>query len=569
MDVRSSKWIRPGGQMGSSWFNSRLTMPLLWLLVIGLSVSSQLVFARTEGIDAVLLIDSSGSMKQTDPKRMRVPAAKLFINLLGADDRVGLVSFSDNGYPVIHLTEATSDNQKKIFAGVDRVSALGAYTNLYAALATGLKMLNEESGPDRRRMLVLMSDGKMDVGDWEQDQQLTESIRQQLLPEFNKAHIEVYTIAFTEASDMQLLQDIARDTGALSRMASNDRELDKVFATIFESAKQPDMLPLEDDGGFLVDAAVQEVTLVINKSVPDESIYLAMPDGRKMTAENAGRAVRWFKSDLFDMVTIVGPPPGKWHLSSASATGGDRVYVVTDLGLDAAIGEGDFAVGEQHIVRAWLSQQNDKISKPEILENSVFGVEIEQPDGTMIQAPLVDSGAGGDEQAGDGIFSTVLTLLQPGTNKLRFAVRSETFEREKILYIDVPQAAEPSAVPPELVVPPVSQPEPEPEQNVEVPAIEQPPVENLAEEVITEQEPEDGTVSLGMILGLFVAANLIIATLVGAFLFIKNRRRAKQSPDQDDIEEEVESETNAADEPDSAMEISADEGDAGNSAGER
>ena len=555
--------------MGSSWFNSRLTMPLLWLLVIGLSVSSQLVFARTEGIDAVLLIDSSGSMKQTDPKRMRVPAAKLFINLLGADDRVGLVSFSDNGYPVIHLTEATSDNQKKIFAGVDRVSALGAYTNLYAALATGLKMLNEESGPDRRRMLVLMSDGKMDVGDWEQDQQLTESIRQQLLPEFNKAHIEVYTIAFTEASDMQLLQDIARDTGALSRMASNDRELDKVFATIFESAKQPDMLPLEDDGGFLVDAAVQEVTLVINKSVPDESIYLAMPDGRKMTAENAGRAVRWFKSDLFDMVTIVGPPPGKWHLSSASATGGDRVYVVTDLGLDAAIGEGDFAVGEQHIVRAWLSQQNDKISKPEILENSVFGVEIEQPDGTMIQAPLVDSGAGGDEQAGDGIFSTVLTLLQPGTNKLRFAVRSETFEREKILYIDVPQAAEPSAVPPELVVPPVSQPEPEPEQNVEVPAIEQPPVENLAEEVITEQEPEDGTVSLGMILGLFVAANLIIATLVGAFLFIKNRRRAKQSPDQDDIEEEVESETNAADEPDSAMEISADEGDAGNSAGER
>jgi len=569
MDVRSSKWIRPGGQMGSSWFNSRLTMPLLWLLVIGLSVSSQLVFARTEGIDAVLLIDSSGSMKQTDPKRMRVPAAKLFINLLGADDRVGLVSFSDNGYPVIHLTEATSDNQKKIFAGVDRVSALGAYTNLYAALATGLKMLNEESGPDRRRMLVLMSDGKMDVGDWEQDQQLTESIRQQLLPEFNKAHIEVYTIAFTEASDMQLLQDIARDTGALSRMASNDRELDKVFATIFESAKQPDMLPLEDDGGFLVDAAVQEVTLVINKSVPDESIYLAMPDGRKMTADNAGRAVRWFKSDLFDMVTIVGPPPGKWHLSSASATGGDRVYVVTDLGLDAAIGEGDFAVGEQHIVRAWLSQQNDKISKPEILENSVFGVEIEQPDGTMIQAPLVDSGAGGDEQAGDGIFSTVLTLLQPGTNKLRFAVRSETFEREKILYIDVPQAAEPSAVPPELVVPPVSQPEPEPEQNVEVPAIEQPPVENLAEEVITEQEPEDGTVSLGMILGLFVAANLIIATLVGAFLFIKNRRRAKQSPDQDDIEEEVESETNAADEPDSAMEISADEGDAGNSAGER
>lgn len=565
MDMRSSKWSRPGGQEGPSWFNSRLTMPLLWLLVIGLSVTSQLVFARTEGIDAVLLIDSSGSMKQTDPKRMRVPAAKLFINLLGADDRVGLVSFSDNGYPVIHLTEATSDNQAKIFAGVDRVSALGAYTNLHAALATGLKMLNEESGPNRRRMLVLMSDGKMDVGDWEQDQQLTESIRQQLLPEFNKAHIEVYTIAFTEASDMELLQDIARSSGALSRMASNDRELDKVFATIFESAKQPDMLPLEDDGGFLVDAAVQEVTLVINKSAPDESIYLEMPDGRKMTAENAGRAVRWFKSDLFDMVTIDGPPPGKWHLSSASATGGDRVYVVTDLGLDAAIGEGDFAVGEQHTVRAWLSQQNNKISKPEILENSVFGVEIEQPDGTMIQAPLVDSGAGGDEQAGDGVFSTLLTLLQPGTNKLRFAVRSETFEREKIFYVEVPQATESSAAQLEPAAPVASRPEPElepqpePERATEKSADEQPVTESLAEEVITEQEPEDETVSLGMILGLFVAANLLVATLVGVFIFFKNRRRAKQSPDQEDIDPETES----ADEPASAKNISAGDDDAG------
>jgi Mg-chelatase subunit ChlD len=47
------------------------------------------------GSDVVLLIDSSGSMKRTDPFNFRKNAAKLFISLLGTDDRVAVMSFGD------------------------------------------------------------------------------------------------------------------------------------------------------------------------------------------------------------------------------------------------------------------------------------------------------------------------------------------------------------------------------------------------------------------------------------------------------------------------------------------
>ncbi len=526
MDVRSKRIRLSPGSDVTTFFN-RLSLPLVWLLVIGLSLTSQLVFADEQGIDAVIVIDSSGSMKDTDPKRLRVPAAKMFINLLGKEDRIGLISFSDNGYPVVHLTPATPENQKSIFAGVDKISALGAYTNLNAALQKGQQMLKEQGDPNRRRMLVLMSDGKMDVGDWEQDQKLSKDIQENLIAKLAADNIEVYTIAFTEASDMGLMREIAMGTGALSRMASNDRELDKVFGTIFESAKQPDMLPLDEGGTFMVDSAIDEVTLVISKEGPADEVYLEMPDGRRMTSANAGRAVRWFKSQLFDMVTIQGPPAGQWKLSTEGKGSDDRVYVVTKLGIEASFGDGELGVTQKESASAWLLQDNNIITKPEILGSTVFGVEIEQPDGRSLQVPLVDSGVSGDLILSDGKYSGFITLLQPGSHKLRFVARSETFQREKVLHIEIPEPpADFIAPPPEPEPVPQPVPEPVPEPEPETVVEPEPEPELVVEEVVTEEPESQEGVSVGLIVTMFLLFNLLIALVVGGVFFLRKRKQS-------------------------------------------
>ena len=52
MDARSKR-IRLSSS-GDHFSIKRLSLPLLWLVVIGLSLTSQMVFAQDKGIDAVL-----------------------------------------------------------------------------------------------------------------------------------------------------------------------------------------------------------------------------------------------------------------------------------------------------------------------------------------------------------------------------------------------------------------------------------------------------------------------------------------------------------------------------------
>ncbi|HEY9199026.1 MAG TPA: vWA domain-containing protein, partial [Gammaproteobacteria bacterium] len=469
-------------------------------------------------VDAVLVIDSSGSMKETDPRRLRVPAAKMFITLLGEKDRVGLISFSDNGYPITHLTPAGKANQANLFAGVEKVSAKGAYTNLHAALAKGMEMLEREGDSQRRRMLVLMSDGKMDTGDFDQDKTLIEKIRAETIETLAKAGIEVYTIAFTEASDMPLMREIADRTAALSRLASNDRELHEVFSQIFESAKQPDMLPMEG-GAFMVDAAVEEVTVVASKAAPDVEIKLEMPDGRAIAAANAGKAVRWFKSEQFDMITVEKPPAGQWHLRY-SDNRGDKAYVVTKLGMDARIGEAPVYANAEQSGEAWLHDDGAIITKSEILAQTQFQLEITHPDGAKQEIVLADAGQSGDRSAGDGVFGNVLSFAQPGQHQIRVVAKNANFQREKAVIVDVAEPAVDAAAPaPEAAA---EAPTEEPASAAE-PALEPEPA--VAAETPPAEEKKG--MNIGLIISLFILVNLLIGAGVGGFFFWRRRKAAK------------------------------------------
>ena len=481
--------------------------------------------AAPAGVDAVLIVDSSGSMKETDPRRLRVPAAKMFLSLLGPQDRVGLISFSDDGYPVLHLTSAGKQNRTQLFAAADKVSAKGAYTNLHAALTRGHEMLLREGDPQRRRMLVLMSDGKMDTGDFAQDQALSEKIRTETLDKLAEDGIEVYTIAFTEASDMALMREMSERTAALSRLASNDRELHEVFSQIFESAKQPDMLPLEG-GKFMVDAAVQEVTVVASKAAADVEVSLVAPDGRTLGAGNAGAAVRWFKSEQFDMITIEKPQAGAWRLASSDDRG-DRVYVVTDLGLDARVGEAPVYVNAEQRGEAWLHENGEVIVKPEILRHTSFTLEIVPPDGEALERTLADAGGAGDRAANDGVFSTLPTFTQPGQHQVRVLAKNPNFQRTRTLVVQAVAADMDASQPPPV--------EATPEPVTEAPPFEIPPV---IEETVRDEPPVEGGINIGLLVSLFVLANLIVGAGVGGFLFWRKRKAAATAADADVAEDD-------------------------------
>lgn len=489
--------------------------------------------AAAAGADAVLLMDSSGSMAKNDPGKLRVPAAKMFMSLLGEQDRIGLISFSDNGYPVLHLTAPSSGNNARILASADKVSSRGVYTNLYAALAKGVAMLDKESRPERDRILVLMSDGKMDVGDTDEDWALTQKLQGDLLQSAKDKGIKVYTIAFTEASDVELLRQVASETGALFKLARSDQDLHEVFSAIFESAKAPDMLPIEG-GEFVVDESIEEVTIVASKEREDVRIFLQDPDGHKLSSDDAGDTLKWFMSHHFDMITVKKPHTGSWKLLFSG--GNNRAYIVTNMSLNHNPQQPNLSTNEDMVLESWLEQDGKLLDREAVLTNTRFFMDIQDPAGNSVHVDLLDEGQYGDRRSADGVYANTLSYANPGAYRIQIVAQGETFQRQKTVHLEVAAAAAGGETPAQAVTQPEPAPEPAPEPVREpqaapqaVPEAMHPPAETTAEQEAQAEQPvadKKKSLSLGRALGVFGAINVLLAGIgFGVWWLMKKRRK--------------------------------------------
>ncbi|MEN8761419.1 MAG: VWA domain-containing protein [Thiogranum sp.] len=483
------------------------------------------------GVDAVLVMDSSGSMAKHDPRKLRVPAARMFMSLLGDEDRIGLISFSDNGYPVLHLTTPTTDTNARILAAADKVSSKGVYTNLYAALSKGIDMLNKEGKQGQEKMLVLMSDGKMDVGNSDEDRALTQKLQEELLQVARDKGIKVYTIAFTEASDIELLNQVAKETGALFKLARSDQDLHDVFSVIFESAKDPDMLPIEG-GDFTVDGSIEEVTIVASKEREDVRIYLQSPDGKKLGAENADDRLKWFLSHHFDMITLKKPEPGAWKLLFTG--GSNRAYIVTNMALNHNPQQPSLMVGEDMVLESWLEQDGELLNKEAVLTNTRFLMEVQTPTGETAKFDMFDKGEYGDKKPADGVYSNTLSYENAGIYQIRLLVEGETFQRQKTVHFEIAPTPAGSAKPEqeqpaetEAQIEQEAEPEPTPEPTQDVAAAEQAadPVPAPEEDPEPQVQPEKKKdVSLGLVAGVFMGINLLFAVIGFAVWWLLKKR---------------------------------------------
>lgn len=211
-----------------------------------------------QGFDIVLLMDSSGSMKKTDPRNYRKDAARLFISLLAAGDNVGVIGFGDSPKTLIPLMPNAPKNRAALFSAVNKITSKEFSTDITAAVKKGLEEL--QSSKRKNRALILMSDGKLALGDPKKDEAALEELMK-LLPELKKAGIKIYSIAFSELSDPKLLGDMAEKTGGFFRYAATDKDIHIMFASIFEKIKSPDSVALEGDT-FAIDKDVEEAVLV-------------------------------------------------------------------------------------------------------------------------------------------------------------------------------------------------------------------------------------------------------------------------------------------------------------------
>lgn len=470
-------------------------------------------------LDAVVIMDSSGSMKLTDPQQLRKPAAKLFISLLGKEDRLSVVSFSSKAWPITFLTQLKSDKQlKQALRATDRISHKGVHTNIHAAIAKGIELLKESEQLNREPIIILMSDGQMDVGNTEKSAALREDIFQDLLPQLIDHNIKIYSIAFTEASDQALLQEIAEATDGRYALAASDEVLHKVFSKIFEQTKQPDMLPMSENK-FIVDSSIQEVTIIANKKSDNSKIYLLPPKGKKINSTFKSKEIKWFVSTSFDMITIQKPMEGEWSILFSDDD--NRAYIVTDIKLHSQFEFDRESHQPEIMIKSWFEQNNETEANEELLNSMHLTLEIETPDDIIETFPIKAANEDGEfliqyQPEIDGIYGASIIA------KSRTFQRQQTFSFDNNMPIDLEDDddAEPIQE---------AQPAPEPvEQNIaEQPIEKQAPIAEPGEESTDEakEEPKEDTMQILIYFGI---ANVVLIFLgINGFLIFRHFKNKK------------------------------------------
>jgi Mg-chelatase subunit ChlD len=375
------------------------------------------------GFDVVLLMDSSGSMKRTDPNDYRKSAAKLFVSLLGQEDRISIISFGDSANVLIPLTQNTNRNRERLFGAINRVTSREFSTNITEAVKRGFEALKESER--KKRIIVLLSDGKLALGDEEKDRAAHEELSR-LLPELVNSGIKIYSVAFTEFSDIKFLEEIAKRTDGIFRLAKTDRDIHLIFSSIYEKIKSPDMIPLVGDT-FYIDSDIKEAVLVINKK-PGASTELIDPSNRKHSSARHGKNVLWHGAEVFDVIAIRDPAPGVWK-AKLSITEGNKIYVLTDLSLKTSF-ERDFVyAGDKLYIDAWLEDKGVVLTEQDVLKHVVFFSEIS---GAGIEEPLrieLLAAESGDDGKRYGQFF----IKDTGEYMLKITADGKTFKRERIL----------------------------------------------------------------------------------------------------------------------------------------
>jgi uncharacterized protein (TIGR03503 family) len=382
-------------------------------------------------IDAVLLIDASGSMLVTDPLRLRYEGAKLLLQFLGKGDRVGVVAFSENATVVSGLQDFSSDQAGELVSTIQGIKTEGRHTDLLEAVQAGANLLESNAREDAQRLLILLSDGKMEPDPSRGTAMVrTQELVNDILPELKAKEIKIHTLAFSPQADRELLAEISNSTDGLNWFTKEAADLQKSFADLFLAIKRPQVVQLTSKG-FRIDDDVEEATFYVNHD-EGATLTLLTPRNNEISAADAPEWVTWFSGKTFDVITLREPEPGDWQIHGVTTNDGFAA-VLTNLKL-VTDWPSIIRAEDKILVQARLYESEKPVALPEMSGVIKYAFQIAPTD--KISEPIIrdflnDEGQSGDRVARDGIFSSVVSIADPGEYRLTIVARAPTFQRSQ------------------------------------------------------------------------------------------------------------------------------------------
>ena len=280
-------------------------------LAVGLASGVDGHGLEPQGVDILMLIDESGSMKKLDPKRFAGQAAQLLADLsrlFNQEVRLGIVTFGEGAKVLLPITPLDSAAPKlgSLLSSVRRDAPV---TDIRSGLEVGYELLNSRK-EKRKAFVVIITDGALSEADIPKGENIYDYKRKclSIAGNYNLMDWPIYTIAFTTQTN--LYRELARATGG-EYFEAKPEDVPDTYRQIFQYYLMRfyrTVRPASSEGKTVevipVDESVSEITLVVAKE-KGKTVELVDPSGQPANAEVIDKKA-------YLIIRVRNPRPGTW-----------------------------------------------------------------------------------------------------------------------------------------------------------------------------------------------------------------------------------------------------------------
>ena len=251
------------------------------------------------------ILDSSGSMAESDPKDIRKNSIIQLLDYLYQSDDIFLVDFDGDAH-WINQNNFRSWNKEGMIHAIQTIDSRGG-TDIGAGLSEMRLAMQNHMIPSAKSAVMLFSDGKGNFSDetrW-----------------FSARGIPVYTVSYKDYADGNLLSKIADETGGVYFKANNEMDVILAFHQFISECKNNSWMcsyqseirqSQSKTFDFHVDPLIRVLNLFCNWQGSRIELKLTDPLGRVYSSQAPSYHETWHTGTNYQNVMVQNPQPGKW-----------------------------------------------------------------------------------------------------------------------------------------------------------------------------------------------------------------------------------------------------------------
>lgn len=326
-------------------------------------------------VDVVFVVDSSKSMKASDPEGLTAEAMKMFIDMCHVKgDKGGMVAYSGDIIKEYKLNYLNSVADKSALKDTLTGLELGDWTDIGLGLKKAVSTLKDGHDKNNKPIIILLSDGKNDP------QRYKAASQDDLAAGLNEAKVQnfpIYTIGLNADGtvDKNQLELISKETNGKNFTTNTANDLPQILREIFADnsrlkiSQQQTIIgndEFQDVKINIPDSNIVEANISILSSKPVE---LKLNDTKGNEVKIPSEKVLYTNSNKYSMLKLISPEKGEW-LIRIKGSKADQIDIslISNYDLKTVISlnpETNIHKGDKVEVSAYIESNGQKLEDNE------------------------------------------------------------------------------------------------------------------------------------------------------------------------------------------------------------